>query len=113
MYLLYGPVLNRWKDTPVDPTGLLLRCFASVIYHADWLRQECNDKPGHPFSSIPLLHKPDLLKELQELVNLDPVGDVVQRTGISPHTQMAVTCHNILIYTNKMLNKVKEIASSV
>jgi hypothetical protein len=36
---------------------------------------------------IPLLSNPDLLKDLKELVTLEPEGQVKEASGIPPHTK--------------------------
>jgi hypothetical protein len=56
MQLMYGPILRRWSGHEVDPTGLLLHCLASVVWHSDFLKQWARDIPGHSFATIPLLN---------------------------------------------------------
>ena len=54
MDLLYGLILDYWEDNEeINPIGLLLFVFASVIYHSEWLTDWARRMPGHPFSLIP------------------------------------------------------------
>ena len=37
MNMMYGPILEKYKDTDNNPTGLLLMVLASVVHHSPWL----------------------------------------------------------------------------
>jgi hypothetical protein len=52
MQLLYGPILEKYTDTKNDPTGLLLRCLASIIHHSDWFISTATEHPGHFFGTL-------------------------------------------------------------
>ena len=69
--LMFATILQRWGHTAVDPTGILLYCLASVVWHVDFLKDMAARHPGHPFSMIPLLSNPTLLNDLKELVTLE------------------------------------------
>ena len=86
MHLMYGPILEQWSgNEEVDPTGLLLFVFASVIYHSEWLHNWVTVQPGHPFCLMPFLNNPKLLSRLKFKVTVDAVGKCKHATGISPH----------------------------
>ena len=81
MRCMYGPIL----DYHTNSCGILLLCFASVVFHADFLIDIASKKPGHPLSLLPIFHNDVLLKELQKLVVLD--SDRIISTGIPPHIE--------------------------
>jgi len=53
----FGTIL---KNEEYDMEGL-----ASMVYHADDLLHFIDEVPGHPFLTIPILSRPDLLAELK------------------------------------------------
>ena len=55
MQLMYGPILKKWKGTILDPTGVLLKCLASVVYHSKWLQDFRSNISGHPFLLLSIL----------------------------------------------------------
>ena len=61
MELMYPKILEKYGDSDHNPTGVLLRVLASVIYHSDWIKEVGNQTPGHPFLCILLLNNPELL----------------------------------------------------
>jgi hypothetical protein len=69
-------ILQRWGNTEVNPTGMLLFCLAAVIWNSNFLTQMAVANLEHPFHMIPLLSNPDLLKDLKELITLKPEGQV-------------------------------------
>jgi hypothetical protein len=79
--LCFGRIIDGFGDIGIE--GALLLFLASIVYHADtFLLPQIANKRNHPFLSIPLLSRPDILKQLQELVTLEPAGDVMQSTGV-------------------------------
>ena len=38
MNLMFVTILQRWGRTEVDPTGVLLYCLASVVWHVNFLK---------------------------------------------------------------------------
>jgi hypothetical protein len=56
MQLMYGPILRKWSNHEVDPTGLLLRCLPSVVYNSEFLKEWARNIPAHSFGTIPLLN---------------------------------------------------------
>jgi hypothetical protein len=113
MELMFGRMLAKWKNTAVDPTGLLLRCLASIVHHRHWLQKICLEVPGHPFANIPLLNNPTLLQQLADLVTLEPIGQLKIYTGIPPHVETACMCRSILGATKEMLTEMKNMAQTV
>ena len=59
--VMYGVVVNAWKDSKCNVSGLLLNCLASISHHSDWLEECIRRCPVHPFASISLLDRPKLL----------------------------------------------------
>ena len=107
MELMYGPILQNWKNTVHDPTIILLRCLASVIYHADWLVAMKSRCPGHQFERIPILSHPALLKRLQEMVTTKPSEVMRQPTGIPPHIGLTKKTHEVLEVVNEVLKSMR------
>lgn len=69
--------------------GILGRCLASLVYHADEL-QSLIAKRGdtHPFNNLTLLQHPTLLEQLKLLVTTEPTENIMSKaTGVPPHTE--------------------------
>lgn len=113
MNLMFATILQKWGNTAVDPTGLLVLCLASVVWHSDFLKETAAADPEHPFNAIPLLSSPQLLNDLKELVTLEPEGHVKQATGIPPHVQHAKTAKEILTACLATLEAVKGMVDEV
>jgi len=111
--LMFATILQRWGGTEVDPIGVLLLCLASVVWHSDFLKATAAASPGHPFSMIPLLSNPELLRDLKELVTLKPEGQVKCATGIPPHIQHASVAKKILSLCVETLQTVQQMADTV
>ena len=74
---------------------ILLRCFACMIYHSKELVKQMHRIPGHQFNKLAILHEPDLLRKLRELVTTDPTEDVLTTaTGIPPHIELGIELKN-------------------
>ena len=81
MRLCFGIIIDGFVGTGIEGTLLLL--LASIVYHTDtFLLPHIANNKSHTFLNIPLLAKPDLLKQLQELVTIEPAGAVMQATGV-------------------------------
>ena len=93
MHLMYGPILDKWQDTPQDPTSVLLRLLANVVFHFEWIKGVVTTATDHPFNSIPLIFKNDLAKQLKELVTIEP-SDVIEKQLESPHTLSNASCYS-------------------
>jgi hypothetical protein len=108
MHLMYGPILRKWSDHEVDPTGLLLRCLPSVVWHSDFLKEWARTIPGHSFALIPLLNNESLLQELKKLVTTEPTESMKVATGIPPHINNAILIKKILNLCIGTLEEVKK-----
>ena len=73
-------LLKSWTKTIVDPYSVLLYCLASIVYHSDWIKEQCVSNPGNPFTSIPVIKNLPLLKKLKDLVTLEPEGNILSAT---------------------------------
>ena len=91
-----------------DPTIILLRCLASVIYHADWLGSNervvarATNSNGFQF-----FRTPALLKRLQEMVTTEPSEVMRQPTGIPPHIGLTKKTHEVLEVVNEVLKSMR------
>ena len=106
MQMLCGPILTSYKEKPNDPTPMLIRCFACVIYHIDSLKAMMVKCPGHDFAKLPLLHDYQLIAQLKPLVTTDPTeGIMAVATGIPPHIELANLVVKLLDTTRDIHNK--------
>jgi hypothetical protein len=114
MQLMYSTILSRWSGiSDVDPTGVLLYCLASVVYHSDFLKQMAAEIPGHPFSLVPLLSRPELLIDLEELVTLEPGGQMTLPTGVPPHVENMKLVQKALSLCTETLEAVKSLTKDI
>ena len=70
-------------------------------------------KPVHPFSLIPFLNSPELLKRLQAKVDIKEGGQESRVTGIPSHIDNAVLCSKLLTLCNKNLIDIRELTASI
>ena len=104
MRMMYGPILDGYAPggamvhADANPSGILLRCLASIVYHSEKLLQTMTRYPGHDFAKLTILHDFPLLNNLKELVTVQPTsGVLVSPTGgIPPHVGLAVQLSEIL-----------------
>ena len=87
MTLCFGPIIEKWGSR-LAIEGILLLMLASMIYHSDWMLERIARDPSHPFQGIPILHRPELLGKLKELVTLEPAGKMQTATGVPRHTKL-------------------------
>lgn len=113
MVLMFGHILSTWANTEVHPTGILLRCLASVVWHIEYLQEYIRKVPGHPFGSISLLNDPELVAYLKTVVTLEPCGQVTAASGIPPHIKQAVKTNEILEACKKMLETMGDMTNVV
>ena len=107
LYSMYGPIIDKWGNTPQDPTCLLLRLLASVVYHIDWIKSISQTSTDHPFNSIPLIFRGDLVEKLKELVTTDPSDVIHKATGIPPHVEHCLKLENLLQVSSECLQLLK------
>ena len=81
MHLMYGPILVQWADSDQDPTTLLLRVLASVVYNFDWIKKTAAARTDHPFNSIPLMFKHDLVETLKGLISIKPLSVIEMKVA--------------------------------
>jgi hypothetical protein len=114
MELMYGPLLQKWAGTKdSDPTAVLLKVLPSIVYHSEFLQSIIRRVPGHPFAGIPLLNDPALLRDLKELVTIEPSPHVSTATGIPPHVHHAKLTTSCLELCRLTLTEVKSMATDL
>jgi hypothetical protein len=97
MRMMYGGIIEAYKGKPHDPSPILLRCLASIVYHSESLLDIMENIPGHAFTNMPLLHDRALLDHLQALVTIKPTpGVMTTPTGIPPHVGLAQQLKEVL-----------------
>ena len=107
MHLMYGPILDKWQDTPQDPTSVLLRLLANVVFHFEWIKGVATTSTDHPFNSIPLIFKNDLAEQLKELVTVKPSDVIEEPTGIPPHAEQCFMLQQVLTTSHETLDLLK------
>jgi hypothetical protein len=114
MGMMFHSVIANCEGQSNNPTPMLLRCLACVVYHADSMLEVMVNTPGHDFSKIPVFHDKPLLEKLQELVTTDPTeGTMAVPTGIPPHVELASQVQKVLDLTTKLLANMGEQTGSV
>lgn len=108
MRLMYRPIIDKWASTKQDPTGLLLRLLASVIYHFDWVCEMAASSSDHPFKSLPLMFNTELVKRLKELITVEPSVVLDRPTGIPPHVEQLVEMQRIFNVINECLTLLRQ-----
>ena len=87
MDLCFGPIIKEWGPKCAIE-GILLLLLASIVYHSEFLLSFIAANSAHPFLSIPVLQRIDLLNKLKEMVTIKPAGDVLTPTGVPRHVKM-------------------------
>ena len=62
MNMLFGPILHKYNGCDYDPTAMLLRCAACIVYHSYSLLNQIMTYPGHDFIKIIIIHDKDILE---------------------------------------------------
>jgi hypothetical protein len=97
MRMMYGGIIEAYKGKPHDPSPILLRCLASIVYHSESLLDIMENIPGHAFTNMSLLHDRALHDHLQALVTIKPTpGVMTTPTGIPPHVGLAQQLKEVL-----------------
>ena len=103
MTTLYGVIMESYRHKAENPTPMLLRCLACIVFHSDKLL-EVMVVPGHDFSKLAILHDRALLVELKKLVTTAPTpGVMTVATGIPPHIGLATQLKDILATLSKLV----------
>lgn len=104
---MYGTIIAKQPNR----IALLVRLLASVTYASDWLLDIGARYPGHPFSTLPILQQPELLRKLKGKVTLDPTPSLSQATGIPPHVKQLNMLTSLLKLCERTLLKIDEQAN--
>jgi hypothetical protein len=114
MELMYSPIIANWaSNSQVYPTSFLVACLASVVHHSDWLQSWSVEHPGHPFSQVPILLRPDLLEQLKAMVTTELGGSVTSVTGIPPHIECAQLMRKCVDLCESTLQTVQDMVGDV
>ena len=97
MVIMYGDLMRAYDGKQENPTGILVRSLACIVYHSEHLLDIVVRRPGHDFSKLTVLQNRPLLTELKKLVSISPtVGVLTTATGIPPHISMSIQLGEIL-----------------
>jgi hypothetical protein len=113
MNLMFATVLQKWSGSVVDPTGVLLIFGVGGLSFRFSETSRSRDTRGHPFDLIQLLSNPTLLKDLKELVTLQPEGQMTTPTGIPPHVASATMLQKVLTVCTNTLETVKDMTQRI
>jgi hypothetical protein len=98
------PIIEAYKGKENDPSRMLLRCLASMVFHSEKILEVATSDPGHPFNKIPLLRDLPLLNRIKGFVTTDPTPGVMEHpTGIPPHVQMAVQIKSLIEQVSQLM----------
>ena len=105
---MYEYIINRWSGSNEDPTALLLRVLASVIYHFDWIQSQATALgTDHPFNSIPFMFKPELVLRLKGMITTKESSILTRATGIPPHVEQSMNLQKLFNATNECVTLLK------
>ena len=97
MQMMYGPILEEYRNIVDGPIPILLRCLACIVYHSNHLITVMVEHQGHDFSKLPLLHDRPLMNRLKHMVTTEPTEEIMTvPTGIPPHIHLATQMNNVL-----------------
>ena len=110
MTMTYGTIMEAYAgQRKENPSGVLLRCLACIVYHSDQLRRTWVKFPGHDFCKLTLLQDSLLLANLKQLVTVEPTkGVILAPTGIPPHIGLAVQISEVLDTLGELVCKFGE-----
>jgi hypothetical protein len=109
IYMAFGPILAVHGGTDCDPTGILTRCLACMIWHMDSILNIMVSIPGHEYNKLPLLQDHGLLNRLKQLVTIKPtIGVMTRVTGVPPHVELAVQLREIFEKMNRLLQEYED-----
>lgn len=111
MELCFGVMVENHTDPFEDPTSICLLLLASLVNDCDWLLKTGAKYSCHPFSSIPLLNHPELIKKLQQKTTTKP--GLMTPTGIPPHIEQAKVCKVILEKCDNILDQFEGLHTKV
>ena len=112
MKFCFGRIIDGFGGTGIE--GVLLLFLASIVCHADtFLLPHIANNRNHPFLSIPLLSQPELLKQLLELVTLEPAGDVMQCTGVPRSVHMMDELRNVYGAIQGFISEIHDLKSTL
>ena len=85
--LCFGPIIKEWGPKCAIK-GILLLLLANIVYHSEYLLSFIPANSAHPFLSIPVLQRIDLLNKLKEMVMIEPARDVMKQTCVPRHVKL-------------------------
>ena len=62
MIMMYGPILDAYRERRNSPVAILLRCLTCVVFHIDHFIFFLKNFQGHFISKIPIIHNKDKIK---------------------------------------------------
>ena len=94
-------------------SGVLSLLLASVVYCSDWILDVTTKNRSHPFNSIPIIHKNELLMALRENVTLDPSHEVPIATGVPPNVLHSLEISRVLETCDRLKADLSQIEEKI
>lgn len=111
MVVTYG---KRLLEQHRNFVPILLRCFASIVYHSDNLILMRDGVRGHEFAKLAILIDRPLLNELKQLVTTNPTDGVLEvATGIPPHVSHAKLLRCVIDSLSDLQNIVQSQSTTI
>ena len=96
MNRMFGPILQKWKNTSCNPYGFLLLCLASIVYHKEWIKEWIQKVPSHDFIKISIINNNKLMNELVKLISAKESNVIKRVTGIPSYIENAIIMYRLL-----------------
>lgn len=108
MEIAFGPIMKAYANNPSDPSNILCRCLACLVWHEEEITKAASKSFGRAFASIELLQKTDLLQQLKALVTTEPTEDFQVPSGIPSHVTSIVHLQHINKKIDSLFQLVQE-----
>lgn len=111
--LVDDAIFMMYPRAPPSLSRVLEFCLASLVYHADWLKQ--NLPKSHLIFHTPLFAAPALLEQLKPRVTCGnyKIGYPIRPTGVPPQTEDKIKLKTIEEKVDVLLSRQDRVAADV
>jgi hypothetical protein len=107
--ICFGNIIHLYEDENGWLAGVFIMFLDSIVNHMDTLiRPIVEHDSKHAFATIPLLQAPEILRWLQEKVNVDKTSNLNQPTGVPPHMYQTIWLGRAIQLVYETLKTVQE-----
>ena len=110
---MYRPITDTWRTSAQDPTSLLSRFLASIVYHFDWIKKVARASTSHAFNAILLMFRTEIVDAMKPLVPTDPLPVISEATGIPPHVEQSIKLQKLLEVSTSCLELLRNQVTDV